>query len=185
MATVYTGTTMSPAGLSPTAGSGARRPTPPRRTAASTWTRRSARRRRHPGRRTFAMAEDPDWYVGNYEFQVPIFVVTHTPPRSCRAGREPDLHLRDRWDQLRRSRRRRRPPGSGRSRRSAPVWSGSSCGPGSPTSCTSTSRRCCWAPGCGCSTTGPRGSHPREDRRTGGRGVHRAPLPVHLTPYSG
>jgi len=32
------------------------------------------------GRRTYAMAEDPDWYVGNYEFQVPIFVVTHTPP---------------------------------------------------------------------------------------------------------
>jgi dihydrofolate reductase len=32
------------------------------------------------GRRTFAMAQDPDWYVGNYEFQVPIFVVTHTPP---------------------------------------------------------------------------------------------------------
>jgi dihydrofolate reductase len=32
------------------------------------------------GRRTFAMAEDPDWYVGNYEFQVPIFVVTHTSP---------------------------------------------------------------------------------------------------------
>ncbi|MFF1612732.1 dihydrofolate reductase family protein [Amycolatopsis sp. NPDC058278] len=32
------------------------------------------------GRRSYAMAEDPDWYVGNYEFQVPIFVVTHTPP---------------------------------------------------------------------------------------------------------
>jgi dihydrofolate reductase len=32
------------------------------------------------GRRTFAMSEDPDWYVGNYEFQVPIFVLTHTPP---------------------------------------------------------------------------------------------------------
>src|SRR5438445_11472349 len=32
------------------------------------------------GRRTFAMAEDPDWYLGNYEFQVPIFVLTHTPP---------------------------------------------------------------------------------------------------------
>ncbi|OZM78505.1 riboflavin biosynthesis protein RibD [Pseudonocardia sp. MH-G8] len=32
------------------------------------------------GRRTFAMAEDPDWFVGNYEFQVPIFVLTHTPP---------------------------------------------------------------------------------------------------------
>ncbi|HBY98525.1 MAG: dihydrofolate reductase family protein [Ardenticatenaceae bacterium] len=23
---------------------------------------------------------DPDWYVGNYEFQVPIFVLTHTVP---------------------------------------------------------------------------------------------------------
>jgi dihydrofolate reductase len=33
------------------------------------------------GRRTFAMAADPDWYVGNYEFQVPIFVLTHEPPR--------------------------------------------------------------------------------------------------------
>jgi dihydrofolate reductase len=26
-------------------------------------------------------ADDPDWYVGNYEFQVPILVVTHRPPR--------------------------------------------------------------------------------------------------------
>lgn len=31
------------------------------------------------GRKTFEMA-DPDSYVGNYEFQVPIFVVTHLPP---------------------------------------------------------------------------------------------------------
>ncbi|MGH3023528.1 MAG: dihydrofolate reductase family protein [Gaiellaceae bacterium] len=31
------------------------------------------------GRRTFAMG-DPDSFVGNYEFQVPIFVVTHEPP---------------------------------------------------------------------------------------------------------
>ena len=31
------------------------------------------------GRRAFEMA-DPDWYVGNYELQVPIFVVTHEPP---------------------------------------------------------------------------------------------------------
>jgi dihydrofolate reductase len=31
------------------------------------------------GRRTFKMG-DPDAYVGNYEFQVPIFVVTHEPP---------------------------------------------------------------------------------------------------------
>ena len=33
------------------------------------------------GKRTFEMAEDPDLYVGNYEFQVPIFVVTHHVPR--------------------------------------------------------------------------------------------------------
>lgn len=31
------------------------------------------------GRRTFEMG-DPDEYVGNYEFQVPIFVVTTHPP---------------------------------------------------------------------------------------------------------
>jgi dihydrofolate reductase len=31
------------------------------------------------GRRTFEVG-DPDSYVGNYEFQVPIFVVTHQPP---------------------------------------------------------------------------------------------------------
>lgn len=32
------------------------------------------------GRNTFAMAEDPDWYAGNYEYQVPIFVLTHQAP---------------------------------------------------------------------------------------------------------
>lgn len=31
------------------------------------------------GRRAFAMG-DPDWYAGNYEFQVPIFVLTHAAP---------------------------------------------------------------------------------------------------------
>jgi dihydrofolate reductase len=31
------------------------------------------------GRRTFEMA-NPDSYVGSYEFQVPIFVLTHHPP---------------------------------------------------------------------------------------------------------
>jgi riboflavin biosynthesis pyrimidine reductase len=41
------------------------------------------------GKRTFAMA-DPDSFVGNYEFQVPIFVLTHqplvsAPPRQRRA----------------------------------------------------------------------------------------------------
>lgn len=33
------------------------------------------------GRNAFAMAEDPDSYAGNYEFQVPIFVLTHEPPK--------------------------------------------------------------------------------------------------------
>ena len=33
------------------------------------------------GMRTFEMAEDPDWYVGQYEFQVPLFVLTHEPPQ--------------------------------------------------------------------------------------------------------
>lgn len=32
------------------------------------------------GWNAFAMAQDPDFYVGNYEFQVPIFVLTHTLP---------------------------------------------------------------------------------------------------------
>ncbi len=32
------------------------------------------------GRNAYAMAPDPDWYAGNYEFQVPIFVVTHEVP---------------------------------------------------------------------------------------------------------
>lgn len=33
------------------------------------------------GRRTFEMG-DPDWYVGNYEFQLPIFVLTSRPPET-------------------------------------------------------------------------------------------------------
>ncbi|WP_172200474.1 dihydrofolate reductase family protein [Saccharibacillus qingshengii] len=32
------------------------------------------------GRRTFELAGDPDHYAIDYEFQVPIFVVTHQPP---------------------------------------------------------------------------------------------------------
>ena len=33
------------------------------------------------GRHSFDMAEDPDWFAGNYEYQVPIFVLTHHPPK--------------------------------------------------------------------------------------------------------
>lgn len=40
------------------------------------------------GRRTFDMAGDPDSYADDYEFQAPIFVVTHRPP--ARHPREND-----------------------------------------------------------------------------------------------
>jgi dihydrofolate reductase len=33
------------------------------------------------GRKAFAMAGDPDFYAGKYEFQVPIFVLTHESPK--------------------------------------------------------------------------------------------------------
>lgn len=33
------------------------------------------------GRNSFAMAEDPDSLTENYEYQVPIFVLTHQPPK--------------------------------------------------------------------------------------------------------
>jgi dihydrofolate reductase len=33
------------------------------------------------GWNAFAMAKDPDWYAGNYEFQVPMFVLTHQVPK--------------------------------------------------------------------------------------------------------
>ncbi len=33
------------------------------------------------GWNSYAMAEDPDSYAGNYEFQVPIFVLTHEVPK--------------------------------------------------------------------------------------------------------
>lgn len=32
------------------------------------------------GRRTFDMAPDPDNYAFDYEYQVPLFIVTHQPP---------------------------------------------------------------------------------------------------------
>ncbi|HSO11680.1 MAG TPA: dihydrofolate reductase family protein [Anaerolineales bacterium] len=33
------------------------------------------------GRNSYDMAEDPDWFAGNYEYQVPIFVLTHRVPK--------------------------------------------------------------------------------------------------------
>ncbi len=32
------------------------------------------------GWHAYAMAEDPDWFAGNYEYQVPLFVVTRAAP---------------------------------------------------------------------------------------------------------
>ena len=32
------------------------------------------------GRNSYAMSEDPDWFAGNYEYQVPISVLTHRAP---------------------------------------------------------------------------------------------------------
>jgi dihydrofolate reductase len=32
------------------------------------------------GRNAFNMSESPDWYADNYEYQVPIFVITHDAP---------------------------------------------------------------------------------------------------------
>lgn len=40
------------------------------------------------GRRTFDLAEDPDGYAVDYEFQVPIVVVTHAPPAVAPARNE-------------------------------------------------------------------------------------------------
>ena len=33
------------------------------------------------GKKAFGMAEDPDWFAGNYEYQVPIFVLCHAAPK--------------------------------------------------------------------------------------------------------
>jgi dihydrofolate reductase len=33
------------------------------------------------GRNSFDMSDDPDWFAENYEYQVPIFVLTHNPPK--------------------------------------------------------------------------------------------------------
>ena len=44
------------------------------------------------GRRAFDMG-DPDWYVDNYEYQVPIFVLTHAVPEKAVKGENDKLTL--------------------------------------------------------------------------------------------
>ena len=41
------------------------------------------------GRNSFDMSEDPDWFAGNYEYQVPIFVLTHEHPLRENIQRRP------------------------------------------------------------------------------------------------
>ena len=70
------------------------------------------------GRKTFEMG-DPDSYVGDYEFQVPIFVLTHHPPRIPPKQDERLTFTFVRMGSPRRSRRRRPRPATGRCRWSA------------------------------------------------------------------
>ncbi|WP_020673033.1 dihydrofolate reductase family protein [Amycolatopsis nigrescens] len=82
MATVHTGMTMSLDGFVADRRGGTARLSDPAASSGSAYMNALIRETGAVvmGRRTFAMAEDPDWFVGNYEFQVPIFVLTHTPP---------------------------------------------------------------------------------------------------------
>ncbi|WP_410607145.1 dihydrofolate reductase family protein [Amycolatopsis sp. lyj-109] len=82
MATVHAGMSMSLDGFVADRDGGTARLSAPAASSGSEWMTDLIRETGAVvlGRRSFAMAEDPDWYVGNYEFQVPIFVVTHTPP---------------------------------------------------------------------------------------------------------
>jgi dihydrofolate reductase len=82
MATVHTGMTMSLDGFVADRRGGTSRLSDPAASGGSEYMNALIRETGAVvmGRRSFAMSEDPDWYVGNYEFQVPIFVLTHTPP---------------------------------------------------------------------------------------------------------
>jgi dihydrofolate reductase len=40
------------------------------------------------GRNSYDMAADPDWYADNYEYQVPLFVLTHHVPEKKPKGND-------------------------------------------------------------------------------------------------
>ena len=90
MATVHAGMSMSLDGFVADRDGGTARLSDPAASGGSEWMTDLIRETGAVvlGRRSFAMAEDPDWYVGNYEFQVPIFVVTHQPPAVLPAQNE-------------------------------------------------------------------------------------------------
>ncbi|ADJ42233.1 riboflavin biosynthesis protein RibD [Amycolatopsis mediterranei S699] len=90
MATVHAGMSMSLDGFVADRHGGTARLSDPAASSGSEWMTDLIRETGAVvlGRRSFAMAEDPDWYAGNYEFQVPIFVVTHTPPAVLPAQNE-------------------------------------------------------------------------------------------------
>ena len=70
------------------------------------------------GRKTFEMG-GPDSYVGEYEFQVPIFVLTHHPPQIPPKQDDRLTSLLSAMGSPQRSRRRRPRPETRRSRWSA------------------------------------------------------------------
>lgn len=122
------------------------------------------------GRRTFEMG-DPDSYVGNYEFQVPIFVLTNHPPATP-PKQDERLTFTFVTNGLRSAiTRRRRPGGTPWFRWSAaPAWSSSCCATGSSMSCASMSCRWSWAGAYGCSRTSVRnrlGSRSWASKRSG------------------
>ncbi|KDN16536.1 dihydrofolate reductase family protein [Amycolatopsis rifamycinica] len=82
MATVHAGMSMSLDGFVADRHGGTARLSDPAASRGSDWMTDLIRETGAVvlGRRSFEMSEDPDWYAGSYEFQVPIFVVTHTPP---------------------------------------------------------------------------------------------------------
>lgn len=90
MATVHAGMSMSLDGFVADRHGGTARLSDPAASTGSDWMTDLIRETGAVvlGRRSYAMAEDPDWYAGHYEFQVPIFVVTHTPPAELPAQNE-------------------------------------------------------------------------------------------------
>ena len=48
------------------------------------------------GKNAFNMAEDTDWYAGNYEYQVPIFVLCgNKPQKHPKETDRSDIYIRD------------------------------------------------------------------------------------------
>ena len=102
------------------------------------------------GRNSFAMAEDPDWYAGNYEYQVPIFVLTHNSPEKLPKQTD-ELTFTFITDGIQTAIRQAKVAAG---RRMSPLLvlqalRGNAWRPGLPTNCRLISCRCFWVEGCG------------------------------------